>query len=573
MPVERQQIGPYRFQQLLGYGSLGEVYLVEDTRNNRQDALKLLRAGATTSAQEVRFFETEAKTISQFNHPHILPLLDYGETTIDGAQVPYVVTPFCPEGTLVTWLKQNSSTGVVSPQDASAMVRQAADALQYAHNYGIVHQDIKPSNLFIRGRTAGIPDIWVGDFGLAQITRDEGNTNVAVRGTPTYIAPEQWIGHPVPATDQYALAVLTYQLLTGQSPFQGNREQLKYAHNNLWPPPPSTINPTLPSEVDGVIRRALAKRPGDRFNSVTAFADALQQAITGVAPGGGLPVQGQVVLPAYRDLSNEPAPFYGEETVAANAVSPAPQPQRSNVPPAAPPEPSPYPPEPERRSTNTALIVLIAALVIVLLVGSVVLFFVLKGNNTGTLAPANATATALANVTATAQTGSQTATANAGNAKATATAAGSQNAATATARANANATAQANNAKATATAQANANATGTATAATATVQPASQFNGNWVNDNSAQTRGVSRLNITNSGLTIHVQALGKCGTADCLWGTQDVPYRGNQFTATFTSNTGSQERLIISMNNPNSLQVIDNDLTDNTTQTFTFHKM
>jgi eukaryotic-like serine/threonine-protein kinase len=582
MSAEQQQIGPYRLQQRLGYGSLGEVYLVTDTRSNRQDALKLLRASATTSAQEVRFFEGEAKTISQFNHPHILPLLDYGETTLDGAQVPYVVTPFCPDGTLATWLRQNSKAGIVPPQDVVGIVQQGAEALQYAHNYGIVHQDIKPSNFFVRGRTASVPDLAVGDFGLGQITRDEGNANQAVRGTPAYIAPEQWADHSVPATDQYALAVMAYQMLTGQSPFQGNREQLKYAHNNLWPPPPSALNSALPHEVDGVLLRALAKSPGERFSSITAFANALQQVLPTPASAPP-PGQGQVVLPFADNVSNDP--FYNDATVAGSAVRPAQPaqppiqpaplppfpPQQNDLPPLAPTLQQSTPNDPQRRSTNTTIIVLIIALVAVLLIGSVILFSVLRGGNTGALPPAAATATAITNATGTALVNDQTATARSGNATATATAQGAQNAATATAQAdNANATATAQaNAHATATAQASSNAT--ATSATATATTLAQFNGNWVNDNSGQTQGVSRLNITNNVTTISVQAFGKCGTSDCLWGTQNALYTGPQFTVNFTSNTGSAEQLIVSLNNPQQLKVIDVSSANGST-TYTFHR-
>ncbi len=585
MSAEQQQIGPYRFQQRLGYGSLGEVYLVTDTRNNRQNALKLLRASATTSAQEVRFFEGEAKTISQFNHPHILPLLDYGETTLNGAQVPYVVTPFCPDGTLVAWLRQNSNAGVVPPQDVVSIVQQGAEALQYAHNYGIVHQDVKPSNFFIRSLTAGAPDLWVGDFGLGQITRDEGGGNQAVRGTPAYIAPEQWAGQPVPATDQYALAVMTYQMLTGQSPFQGSRDQLKDAHNNLWPSPPSTLNSALPHEVDDVLLRGLAKSPGDRFSSITAFANALQQVLPAQvsAPPPG---QGPVVLPFANNVSNDP--FYNEATVAGDAVRPAQpaqppiqpapafQPQQNDLPPIPPPmqqQQGTFPPDdPQRRSTNTTIIVLIIALVAVLLVGSIILFSVLHNSNTGALPPAAATATAISNATATGQVNSQTATANAGNATATATAQGAQNAATATAQANnanATATAQANgqaNANATATAQANGQANATATATTL-----AQYNGNWVNDDSGQTKGVSRLNITNNGTTISVQAFGKCGTSDCLWGTQTTPFTSPQIVVNYTPSTGGLESLTISLNSPQQLKVVEVSTTNGST-TYTFHR-
>ncbi|HEV2656003.1 MAG TPA: hypothetical protein VGT82_13640, partial [Ktedonobacteraceae bacterium] len=214
----------------------------------------------------------------------------------------------------------------------------------------------------------------------------------------------------------------------------------------------------------------------------------------------------------------------------------------------------------------------IIALVAVLIIGSVILFSVLRGGNTGALPPAAATATAISNATATGQVNSQTATARSGNATATATAQGAQNAATATAQAdnaNATATAQANgqaNANATATAQASGQANATATATTL-----AQYDGNWVNDDSGQTKGVSRLNITNNGTTISVQAFGKCGASDCLWGTQTTPFTSPQIVVNYTLNTGSLEGLTISLNNPQQLKVI-NISTTNGNATYTFHR-
>src|SRR5450759_1287275 len=236
-----------------------------------------------------------------------------------------------------------------------------------------------------------------------------------------------------------------------------------------WPSPPSTLNSALPHEVDGVLLRALAKSPGERFSSITAFANALQQVLPASASAPP-PGQAPVVLPFANNVSNDP--FYNDATVAGNVVRPAQPaqpavqplpplpPQQNDIPPLAPTmQQSTFPPnDPQRRSTNTTIIVLIIALVAVLLIGSVILFSVLRGSNTGALPPAAATATAISNATATGQVNSQTATASSGNATATATAQGAQNAATATA--------QADNANATATAQANgqANANATATA-------------------------------------------------------------------------------------------------------------
>ena len=248
MALETLKNNRYRILRPLGSGSTGEVYLVEDNLNNRQEvALKLLHAYAYPLPQEAqgasRAFKFEAGAIAQLNHPNILPLLDYGTETIDGEVVPFIVTPYCPEGSLETWLEQRSNDDVLTLEDAARIVRQVADALQYAHNQGVVHRDVKSANVFIRSKLNGPPDMLVADFGFAQPIPEARASGLDIRGTPGYMAPEQWEGQVIPANDQYALGVLVYQLLTGHLPFQGSIEQLRDEHLKSWPTPqaPSTL--------------------------------------------------------------------------------------------------------------------------------------------------------------------------------------------------------------------------------------------------------------------------------------------------------------------------------------------
>ncbi len=221
MPLESLQNGRYQIVRPLGSGSMGEVFLVDDTRIDRQVAIKIIRFDAssfmnTDATQDaVRLFEREAKSIAQLNHPNILPLFDYGEEEVNGATVTYMVMPYCPDGSLSTWLQQHAQDDMLSPHDTIHFTRQAADALQHAHDHDIIHQDVKPSNFLIRQRNGGLPDILLADFGIARLAASSSGASQVVRGTPLYMAPEQWEGHPVPASDQYALAVMTYQLLTG----------------------------------------------------------------------------------------------------------------------------------------------------------------------------------------------------------------------------------------------------------------------------------------------------------------------------------------------------------------------
>ncbi len=285
MPLESLQNGRYRIVRPLGSGSMGEVYLVEDTRIDRQVAIKVIRLDASSymnkgaTQDAMRLFEREARSIAQLNHPNILPLFDYGEEVVNGATVTYMVMPYCSDGSLATWLQQHGQADMLSPQDTIHFTRQAADALQHAHDHDIIHQDVKPSNFLIRSRNAGLPDILLADFGIAKLAASSSGASHVVRGTPMYMAPEQWEGHPVPASDQYALAVMIYQLLTGRTPFQGGPSQMMYQHITVSPMPPSTVNTELSPAVDTVLLRALAKRSKERFPTVAAFADALQQTL------------------------------------------------------------------------------------------------------------------------------------------------------------------------------------------------------------------------------------------------------------------------------------------------------
>lgn len=282
MALETLKNGRYRVLRLIGRGSMGEVYLVEDTFTHRQEALKVIRADASSQTQEsTQFFE--AKTIAELHHPHILPLLDYGVEAINGSLLPYVVMPLCSEGSLAAWLQQHENISTLSLQDVAQFVGQGADGLQYAHEHGVIHRNVKPSNFLIRRRTYDLPELILGDFGSANLLSGTLSAGQPVRGTPTYIAPKQWEGHPAPASDQYALAVMIYQLLTGRPSFQGDPEQLLYKHINIWPAAPSTINPTLSQGIDTVLLRALAKKPGDRFATISAFASAFQHAIQPLA--------------------------------------------------------------------------------------------------------------------------------------------------------------------------------------------------------------------------------------------------------------------------------------------------
>ena len=198
MALEELQNGRYRFLRLLGSGGMGEVYLMNDTRVNRQVAIKVIRSesapypGSEAAKDAARLFQREARAIAALDHPNILPLYDFGEETHDDTTMSYMVMPFCTEGSLAGWLRQSVSA-TLSPQDIAQLVEQAADALQYAHDHQVIHLDVKPSNFLLRSnrKNPNRPTLLLADFGIARSSTTAASSSRTIRGTPTSMAPEQ----------------------------------------------------------------------------------------------------------------------------------------------------------------------------------------------------------------------------------------------------------------------------------------------------------------------------------------------------------------------------------------------
>ncbi len=287
MSLEGQQCSHYRLIKLLKRGGMGEVYLGEDTLLNRPVAIKVIYTDSASpfdpkAAQEaVNLFFREARVIAQFDHTHILPLYDSGEDIIKDTKVMYMVMPLRQEGSFADWWYEHARRGPLPLPAVERVVRQAAEALQHAHDRRVVHKDVKPSNFLVRGHAEHPSqlDLQLADFGIAKIALLTSESQ-SIRGTPSYMAPEQWEGRPVPATDQYALAVMAYELLTGRTPFEGKEyQQLWHQHNYMRPERPSSVHPGIPREIDAVLLRALEKDPKQRFASISAFAHAFQRAV------------------------------------------------------------------------------------------------------------------------------------------------------------------------------------------------------------------------------------------------------------------------------------------------------
>jgi serine/threonine protein kinase len=264
-------LGNYRLIRLLGDGGFAEVYLGEHLHLGSLAALKVLHT--TLSEEEVEAFRQEARVIARLEHPHIVRVLDFDVQ----AGFPFLVMGFAPGGTL----RQSHPRGSQLPLSTVLdYVAQVASALQYAHENSVIHRDIKPENLLV-GRNN---EVLLGDFGialLAQSSQLHGSQGVV--GTAAYMAPEQFRGKPCRASDQYALAAIVYEWLTGSRLFSGTFVELASQHMYATPAPIQGKAAVSPA-VEHVVLTALAKDPAQRYRSVKEFASSLEQAARTLSP-------------------------------------------------------------------------------------------------------------------------------------------------------------------------------------------------------------------------------------------------------------------------------------------------
>ncbi|WP_156689495.1 serine/threonine-protein kinase PknD [Mycobacterium sp. Marseille-P9652] len=279
-PPKEVEFGRYRLFDKLGQGSMGAVYRAHDTMLGRDVAVKLLQPELAAEPGFRERFRREAYAAGRLASPNIIPIYETGE--IDGRL--YLVMPIVDGIDLKEVLKRD---GAMSPQKAVRVVEQVAAALDAAHKVGLVHRDVKPTNLL----TVGDDFVYLIDFGLVH-EADAGRltlTNVAP-GSPAYMAPERFSagsdGRVVDArADVYSLACVLYECLTGRLPFSGGGvEGLVVAHRTNEPPKPSGVDPAIPAGFDAVIARGMAKDPEDRYQSAHDLAVAARAALTDVSP-------------------------------------------------------------------------------------------------------------------------------------------------------------------------------------------------------------------------------------------------------------------------------------------------
>jgi len=288
-----ESIGRYQITKELGRGAMGVVYLAVDPTIGRNVAIKTIRLGEVSDEEEraklrERLFR-EARSAGILSHPGIVTIYDMEEHN----DVAFIAMEFVDGPTLDQLLSKREA---LAPERLKSILRQTAAALDYAHAKGIVHRDIKPANIMIASDGA----VKITDFGIAKVTTSQQYTQTGtILGTPNYMSPEQVQGLAVTGrADQFSLAVIAFEMLTGDRPFTGEHlTTVVYKIVAEEPPPAQRLNPTLGPQIDAALRRGLAKKPEARYSSCIEFVNGLDTACANTQGWKNLPRGGNMSLP------------------------------------------------------------------------------------------------------------------------------------------------------------------------------------------------------------------------------------------------------------------------------------
>jgi len=293
-----ENVGAYRIVAQLGQGGMATVFKAYHPGLDRYVAIKVLHPAFKEEANFVQRFNREARIVAQLEHPNIVPVYDFAEHR----GLAYLVMRFVDGETLKARLKR----GPLRPDQIIQVARQVGAALDYAHQQGILHRDVKPSNVLLTGdpeNPAALGDIFLADFGLARIAQAGESTlsRDMMMGTPQYISPEQAKGtRDLDAgADIYSLGVVLFELVTGRVPFSADTPY-SIIHDHIFTPLPlpTSINPNVTEEVERVLLKALAKERADRYPEVNSFVTAFEQAIKAgkVAPAEPAPAKSATIF-------------------------------------------------------------------------------------------------------------------------------------------------------------------------------------------------------------------------------------------------------------------------------------
>ncbi|WP_287998505.1 serine/threonine-protein kinase [Acidiphilium sp.] len=272
------KLGKYDIVRILGRGAMGTVYEGFDPIIARRVAIKTVNLDDTDDAEAAEGllrFRREAQAAGRLTHPNIVGIYDYGET--DG--LAYIVMEYVEGETLKSVLDRGERFATV---DALRMMRSLLAGLAYSHDNGVIHRDIKPANVMITRDD----QVKLADFGVARIESSSLTQAGTMIGTPSYMSPEQFMGQTIDMrTDIYSAGVMLYQLLTGEKPFEGSITAIMHKVLNVEPPAPSALSISVPPRLDAIVRKAMAKRPDDRFADAREFAQALATAESDTGSG------------------------------------------------------------------------------------------------------------------------------------------------------------------------------------------------------------------------------------------------------------------------------------------------
>jgi serine/threonine protein kinase len=295
------RFGPYILTAVLGRGGMGVVYRAFDTVKGRTVALKVLIPELAVDRAFQDRFRRESKRAARLSEPHIIPIHDYGQ--IDGR---LFIDMRLVDGIDLAGLLDRD--GAMPPTAAAWITAQVASALDAAHADGLIHRDVKPSNVLITGHGKSMPFAYLIDFGIARVVRGASvSTNSSTIGTVAYMAPERFSGSPGDrCADVYSLACVLYECLTGHPPFAGEMVAVMWAQLHAVPPAPSTRRPGLPAAVDQVVARGLAKDPAHRYASAGELAEAILAATSDLGAVSipvpvADPARGEVHPPTVKD--------------------------------------------------------------------------------------------------------------------------------------------------------------------------------------------------------------------------------------------------------------------------------
>jgi serine/threonine protein kinase len=376
MPITTGTVlGRYRLLEKAGVGGMSEVWKAEDETLKRIVAVKVILGPVAADSTFRERFLREARLVAGLEHTNVLPVFDYGTAIVDAAEVSYLVMPLVGGGSL-----KGRVAGPVPPALAISWLSAIAAALDHAHGKGILHRDVKPGNVLMDSQGRPL----LADFGLARSAEVSSGLTATgtVLGTPLYMAPEQAMGVALDGrADQYALAVIAFELLAGRVPFSAESPlAVLHQHVSTPPPPLSTVLPGTAPSVDAVLSRGLAKKAADRFGSCSAFVAALGAALA--VPGAAATVPQPV-----QDQSNVAT------IISSPALSPGALAAPASVAPAAKDAPASAPKDPTR-----GVKILLAALLLLSAGGGIYLFLRGKGTGSATTSADSAATPAISSI-------------------------------------------------------------------------------------------------------------------------------------------------------------------------------